>query len=70
MWGFCLCLRVYRIADSRDPIPLMQAALELLRTNSVAELLWASPREVLNVYHEAIACRITLLLMIFRKNWI
>ena len=49
-----------RIADTgRDPIPLMQSALELLQPNSAAELLWASPREVLNVYQaEAIGCRI------------
>ena len=49
-----------RIADTgRDPIPLMQAALELLRSNSAVELLWASPREVLNVYQaEAIGCHI------------
>jgi len=49
-----------RIADTgRDPIPLMQSALELLRPNSSAELLWASPREVLNVYQaEAIGCHI------------
>ena len=33
-----------------DPIPVMQSALELLQPNPNAELLWASPREVLNVY--------------------
>ena len=49
-----------RIADTgRDPIPLMQSALELLQPNPAAELLWASPREVLNVYQaEAIGCHI------------
>jgi len=49
-----------RIADTgRDPIPLMQAALEILRPIADAELLWASPREVLNVYQaEAIGCHI------------
>ena len=49
-----------RIADTgRDPIPLMQSALELLQPISAAELLWASPREVLNVYQaEAIGCHI------------
>jgi len=49
-----------RIADTgRDPIPLMQAALEILRPTADAELLWASPREVLNVYQaEAIGCHI------------
>ena len=49
-----------RIADTgKDPIPVMQTALEILSSNSTAELLWASPREVLNVYQaEAIGCHI------------
>jgi transaldolase len=49
-----------RIADNRvDPVPLMQEALELLKTVPNAELLWASPREVLNVYQaESIGCHI------------
>ena len=39
-----------RIADTgRDPLPLMQAALECLRPKPKAELLWASPREVFNL---------------------
>lgn len=40
-----------RIADTgRDPVPLMQAALELCRaTDEKIELLWASPREVWNI---------------------
>lgn len=49
-----------RIADTgRDPIPLMHAALELLAEDSSQELLWASPREILNVCQaEAIGCHI------------
>ena len=49
-----------RVADTGvDPIPMMQEALELLKTASNAELLWASPREVLNVYQaETIGCHI------------
>ena len=49
-----------RVADTGvDPIPMMQEALELLKTVPNAELLWASPREVLNVYQaEAIGCHI------------
>lgn len=43
-----------RIADTgRDPVPLMAAALELTKTNPQVELLWASPREVLNVRQAA-----------------
>ncbi|MSP19646.1 MAG: transaldolase [Bdellovibrionales bacterium] len=40
-----------RIADTgRDPVPLMQAAVELCRaTDSNIELLWASSREALNI---------------------
>ena len=39
-----------RIADSgRDPVALMSEAVDLLRPHSHVELIWASPREVLNV---------------------
>jgi transaldolase len=49
-----------RIADTgRDPVPLMAAAVELLRPTPNAELLWASPRELLNIFHaDAIGCHI------------
>lgn len=39
-----------RIADTgRDPLPIMQASLDLVRTRPRAELIWASPRELLNI---------------------
>jgi transaldolase len=49
-----------RIADTgRDPVPLMAAALELIRPYPNVELLWASPRELLNlVQADAIGCHI------------
>ena len=49
-----------RIADTGvDPVPLMQKALDILNTAPNAELLWASPREVFNVYQaESIGCHI------------
>ena len=49
-----------RIADTgRDPVPLMAAAVELVRTAPKAELIWASPRELLNIFHaESVACHI------------
>jgi transaldolase len=49
-----------RIADTgRDPVPLMAAAVELLRINPQAELIWASPRELLNIFQaDAIGCQI------------
>jgi transaldolase len=49
-----------RIADTgRDPVPLMAAAVELLRAYPSLALLWASPREVLNVCQaDSIGCDI------------
>ncbi|MFT3694643.1 MAG: transaldolase [Kofleriaceae bacterium] len=49
-----------RIADTgRDPMPLMAAARELTHMLPHAELIWASPRELLNVFHaEAVNCDI------------
>lgn len=49
-----------RIADTgRDPVPLMAAALELLALAPGAQLIWASPREVLNVLQaDAIGCHV------------
>jgi transaldolase len=39
-----------RVADTgRDPVPLMRAALETMAPHPELELLWASPREILNV---------------------
>ena len=53
-----------RIADTgRDPIPIMSKSLELLKTKPLAELLWASPREVLNLYQaDEIGCHIITML--------
>ena len=49
-----------RIADSgRDPVPIMREALERLAPYPHEELIWASPREVLNVVQaDAIGCHI------------
>lgn len=49
-----------RIADTgRDPMPLMAAAVELCRLSSNIELLWASPRELLNIFQaDAVGCDI------------
>ena len=39
-----------RIADTgTDPVPLMRAARNLIPVNQSTELLWASPREILNL---------------------
>jgi transaldolase len=49
-----------RIADTGiDPVPLMARAVEILRALPNLELLWASPRELLNVLQaDAIGCHI------------
>ena len=49
-----------RIADTGvDPVPVMREALGILQLAPQAELLWASPREVLNIYQaDAIGCHI------------
>jgi len=40
-----------RIADTGvDPVPMMKEAADILRSRPWAELLWASPRELLNVF--------------------
>lgn len=49
-----------RIADTgRDPVPLMAAALEMLKVAPAAELIWASPRELLNIFQaDDIGCQV------------
>lgn len=49
-----------RIADTgRDPLPTMQYALALMRPHANLELIWASPREILNVVQaDRIGCHI------------
>jgi len=49
-----------RVADTgRDPVPMMAAAVELLRPYPNLELIWASPRELLNIFQaDALGCHI------------
>jgi len=49
-----------RVADTgRDPVPLMAAAVELLRPHPQVELIWASPRELLNIFQaDSVGCHI------------
>ena len=49
-----------RIADTgRDPVPVMRKALRLMKQNKKSELIWASTREVYNIYQAAkIKCHI------------
>jgi transaldolase len=49
-----------RIADTgRDPVPMMSEAVSVLRRLPRVELIWASPRELLNVFQaDATGCHI------------
>ena len=49
-----------RIADTGvDPLPLMRSALEIMRPYPQLELIWASPRELLNIVQASeIGCHI------------
>ena len=49
-----------RIADTGvDPLPLMPKAVEMLKVNANAELVWASSREMFNIFQaDAIGCQV------------
>ena len=49
-----------RIADTGvDPIPLMKRAAEIVKAKPKAELLWASSRELLNIFQaDCVGCDI------------
>jgi transaldolase len=56
----CVSVFAGRIADTgRDPVPLMAAAVELMRPYPNLELIWASPRELLNLFQaDSVGCHI------------
>jgi transaldolase len=49
-----------RIADTgRDPVPMMAESVRILRNFSNIQLIWASPRELLNVFQaDEIGCHV------------
>ena len=49
-----------RVADTGvDPVPLMTTCRDILKPRPKAELLWASPRELLNIFQaDEIGCHI------------
>jgi transaldolase len=49
-----------RIADTgRDPIPAMTSAVQKLQSEPQLELIWASPRELLNIFQaDEIGCHV------------
>jgi len=56
----CVSVFAGRIADTGvDPLPIMTAAVEIVRMYPRMELIWASPRELLNIVQaDAIGCHI------------
>jgi transaldolase len=56
----CVSVFAGRIADTgRDPMPIMAESVALLRPLPTAELIWASPRELLNVIQaDEVGCHI------------
>jgi transaldolase len=56
----CVSVFAGRIADTgRDPLPLMKEAMGILADEPKAELIWASPRELLNIFQaDDIGCHI------------
>ena len=62
-----------RVADTgRDPMPVMAAAVELIRPYPNLELVWASPRELLNILQaDAVGCHIiTVTTDVLKKLWL
>ena len=49
-----------RIADTgTDPLPIMKDSLKAMKANPKSELIWASPRELLNIFQaDEIGCHI------------
>ena len=63
-----------RIADTgRDPVPIMRDALAILAPHPHLELIWASPREILNVVQAAeIDCHVITVThaLLSKLNWL
>lgn len=49
-----------RVADTGvDPVPMMAKAVEILKIAPAAELIWASPRELLNIFQaDEVGCQV------------
>jgi len=56
----CVSVFAGRIADTgRDPVPIMTECVDILTAAPQSELIWASPRELLNIIQaDAIGCHI------------
>ena len=49
-----------RVADTgRDPLPIIKSALDIMKINPLSELIWASPRELLNIFQaDDVGCHV------------
>lgn len=49
-----------RVADTGyDPVPMMATAVDILKSAPASELIWASPRELLNIFQaDEIGCHV------------
>ncbi|HEX3577165.1 MAG TPA: transaldolase [Thermoanaerobaculia bacterium] len=56
----CVSVFAGRIADTgRDPVPIMTECVDILKAAPQSELIWASPRELLNIIQaDVIGCHI------------
>jgi transaldolase len=56
----CVSIFAGRIADNgRDPVPIVAESVKLLHKKPLTELIWASPRELLNIFQaESVGCHI------------
>ena len=56
----CISIFAGRIADTgRNPIPIIVESLQLLKDFPACELIWASPRELLNIFQgDEIGCHV------------
>jgi transaldolase len=56
----CISVFAGRVADTgRDPLPIMIESLNAMRPHPTQELIWASPRELLNIFQaDQIGCHI------------
>jgi transaldolase len=56
----CVSVFAGRIADTgRDPRPIMAESVRVAAANPLSEIIWASPRELLNIFEaDAVGCQI------------
>ena len=61
-----------RIADTAvDPLPLMTKTVSILKPLPECELIWASPRELLNIFQaDSIGCHIITVTNDILKNYL